>query len=131
MREIKFRAWDGQQMIYPDNKYNIDLCFNRVGGWCLWNTAITPHKLISGQFNKQTFELMQFVGLHDKNGKEIYEKDIIKDEEINGSIEWSIQFGGWIIQYINGEFNHLFEDRDNLEVIGNIYESPIDNNSGK
>lgn len=76
-----------------------------------------------GQVNNPI--LMQFTGLKDKNGKEIYEGDIFQDEE-DGScefVEWDNEFGGWSTQawYSVGEFAQAAE---RLEVIGNIYENP-------
>ena len=61
MREIKFRAWDGEKMVCPDY-------IDRKGmGW--WRENGIP----------ENSELtMQYVGLKDKNGKEIYEGDIFK-----------------------------------------------------
>ena len=59
-REIKFRAWDGEQMISPDY-------INRQGCAC-WKSNSIP---------ETTNKVMQFTGLVEKNGKEIYEGDIV------------------------------------------------------
>ena len=97
-REIKFRAW------------------NKAGKIMLnWDT-------IKYQLNNQHFELMQFTGLHDKNGKEIYEGDIVHDPKC---------IGKEIVRFIDCGFElyHPVSRRGlseqyahNIEVIGNIYE---------
>src|SRR6056297_3389785 len=65
MRKIKFRAWDGEKynydgfVIYPNGEIEYP-----EGGWDL-----------TGHYDKHLIE--QYTGLHDKNGKEIYEGDIV------------------------------------------------------
>jgi uncharacterized phage protein (TIGR01671 family) len=62
MREIKFRAWDKwkNQMVMPND-----------GDFIGWH----------GPSNwKECYEVMQFTGLHDKNGKEVWEGDIVHVE---------------------------------------------------
>lgn len=70
MREIKFRAWDMDEnkMVYPTIEHNEKYVMQLNCGYM-------------GEFNGSTYDtvkmpLMQFTGLKDKNGKEIYEGDI-------------------------------------------------------
>lgn len=114
MREIKFRAWDkAGEKIIP---------IEEVNNW-----------RIGGSVQSQLFELMQYTGLKDKNGVEIYEGDILKaGDGYTGLIGYrteSAQFVGFNIgnEFTEEEFDTLYTVNgsfNSAEVIGNRFETP-------
>lgn len=108
-REIKFRAWDGEQMVSPDY-------IDRKGRGH-WKSDSVP--ICTGVNAPDA--LMQFTGLHDAEGKEIYEGDILETLDGKLAIEWNDDV--CIFQYSDG---HCFIDRYGMwcVVVGNIYENP-------
>ena len=123
MREIKFRAWD-----------ELD---KKMSFWTLNDLIINfGYSELTEKPNVLNDEFMQYTGLKDKNGKEIYEGDIIQFKRNNEEfrrkeIQWINHYGQWNFPNLNNNESNYKKDitpKDILdsswEVIGNIYENP-------
>lgn len=118
-REIKFRAWDsiaGQMWedVYFDGGhiYTIGPDGENASTMPRWDDNA----------------LMQFTGLKDKNGKEIYESDVVRLYDNNNGF-FEVIFvneyvGGWVLKHKDYDLVSLGARKiDKVEVIGNIYEN--------
>jgi hypothetical protein len=139
-REIKFRVWDKTAIFVRDDgtlpngkphmKYDVGIMASHAKSE--YAGGIDGLEI---RVNSERFVLMQYTGLKDKNGKEIYEGDIVQTN-LNKKI-WSIDFrvGSWVFNKEAGvgdyEWYYFHEYREMLarangkiEIIGNIYEQP-------
>ena len=90
-------------------------------------TVLFEGKILGVDTHADEIELMQSTELFDKNGKEIFEGDILgtKDGLLNGIIEYRTDLGMWtnsLLRYNN--FERLCSIASDREIIGNIYENP-------
>ena len=111
MREIKFRVWDKSinKMITQENvKEFLDKTIKRY------------------EPSENRFDIMQYTGLHDKNGKEIYEGDIVRlGTYTKGVVEYSDEYVQFIIintNTIEYEYEPL-GDYTKIEIIGNKWDT--------
>lgn len=77
--------------------------------------------------NDDHFILMQYTGLKDKNGKEIYEGDVVRthNDMASEQVYWNNEYAQFSKgRVIDGVFSNIHEDISYCEVIGNIYENP-------
>lgn len=128
MRQIKFRAWhknlkkmvDVYQMVF-------DFATNRSRKELEEPDLITSVGKLHGIGG--SYELMQYTGLKDKNGKEIYEGDILewKSEEEGSSdkyeVTWNEEKCGFRAEWLRDR-KQMHSPENDFEIIGNIYENP-------
>lgn len=136
MREIKFR---GKR--FRDGKWIYGYLVGNLGIISKKSLFITPgpsHLVV--EISPET--VGQFTGLHDKNGKEIYEGDIVnmhyfseglssnlgvfeEDNTITGDIQYRQDFATYVVNTKNQDFTiseYCQEPSEELEIIGNIFE---------
>ena len=127
MREIKFRVWDKHANMFSIRAHEMNIQTGQISD--------LPER----------YDIEQFTGLRDKNGKEIYENDIIRmvyihDEgggwrsnskevgKVYFDIHWGVKFDCVDFSQRTAKYWKLeassFSDACDVEVIGNIHENP-------
>ena len=124
-REIKFRVWDWKEYTYSDKLYyngieshsEVYQNFSKIG-FLFYSKAEIAEKCI----------IQQFTGLKDKNGKEIYEGDIVEGsgDTTFSKGRYEITFGSYGIGFRRKLKNGNYSTSTILEynIIGNIFENP-------
>lgn len=133
MREIKFRAWDEINNKWIDG---CDLIMESNGR--VWVGDVNNPPMIQIKSENVVF----FTGLKDKNGKEIFDGDVVKNsrcgsnqlmlvkwtdaiEEVSSDgVEWTRQKPGFDFEKIGNGMTYVFVASKDLKIIGNIYENP-------
>lgn len=111
-RQIKFKVWDNQlNLFHKTNSHN---------------SIKLDREFILQQ--EEFLDYLQFTGLKDKNGKDIYMGDILEIESGNPMIvSWSDRFASFVLARKDWAFRHWFGESCNPEdciIVGNIYENP-------
>ena len=127
MREIKFRVWDKNRKTFLDFYWAVDK---------LGRTFSILDKYVYDEFTDE-IELMQYTGLKDMNGVEIYEGDVVnvswplsKLKGINHAIGYSeVKDGHPVSEAIDWyeDVSRLIQTHDNggqITVVGNCFENP-------
>ena len=119
----KFRAYDSgslSRMYQPD-----EVMVGDGNIWIIDEDSVAGDWIVNNDLN-----LMQSTGLKDKNGKEIFEGDIVDYKGREAVIKWHGSYASFIYRFVDGlqervsKWDPLFLACYHFEVIGNIYENP-------
>ena len=118
MHEFKFRAWDKARNVItpPFTLWDIDQSEEGLHIWINRYGEIYEDELI----------IMQYTGLKDCEGREIYEGDIIETPLLTGVVTWDNFFGCWRVVDLDKVFNPAltYSRAKESNIIGNIFENP-------
>ena len=131
-RIIKFRAWDEQAKVMHK-----DFRFIKSGDdgsdWIVFASHLqtlnsVPHPL-ENPYLQQQMKVMQFIGLLDINGVEIYESDFVSDHVGVGLVCYSEKHAAFRVIYGDGLAKWFYDynlkgERESIAVIGNIHQNP-------
>lgn len=133
MKNIKFRAWDKENNqwyspTFEAYKGNLHELFISLSGGL---SAHTMAGMEDESLWPNKFKLSQYTGENDKNGKEIFEGDIVDHEDTYpGNLpefhRYVVEFGGgsfYLRSFVDPEYNDLLNIGP-LEIVGNVYENP-------
>jgi uncharacterized phage protein (TIGR01671 family) len=135
MREIKFRAWqknDSEYRLETEPEYYMD--YDPTFKVDVIGAGATEEYAELNEGLKSISNLMQYTGIKDYNGKEIYEGDIVHNVTytFNGVVFFD-NGSFWVREYLSHVDEGLYDDREketrwsidlSWEIIGNIYENP-------
>lgn len=130
VREIKFRAWDEKEKCW-------------IGGFSIHNSGMFSDwagaRLVNGvciadanwEYPEKLphIKIMQYTGLKDKNGREIYDGDVLEEKEsfdeiFRHIVKWSDLNAGWMFDWCGECLGSSDISLNNCEVIGNIHQNP-------
>ncbi|EAC9723672.1 hypothetical protein N0C11_000514 [Listeria monocytogenes] len=126
MRDIEYRAFVKEtKKMLPVT----DLCFNETEAVGVSGCGDANCTLCVDWYNFDDVVLMQYTGLKDKNGKKIFEGDIV-DISVYDRLDWSsikgkVVFlnGAWLVEDVGHFAITLQSETNEIEIIGNVHEN--------
>lgn len=123
MREILFRGKckNSGEWVVGDFCHPCNICYETIGydeqlkqdNVPIWNDEAVAPETVG-----------QYTGLTDKNGKKIFDGDIVRYDNGTGYIAWSDYNAAWMCVEEKGEYREWFSNMSEIEIIGNIYDNP-------
>lgn len=124
-REIKFRAWDKEYNVmrsFSNHKEGILYAYGEFkvsSGWDSYDSPTFEHD------TAKHFEIMQFTGLQDSKGVDIYESDIVYIAGTgNCKVEWDNCLSSFIFDNKRAGYSYQDVIEDVERVVGNIHQNP-------
>ena len=122
-REILFKAKGTKNCIWVEGCYILDESSTNEFKHRI--QPIADGKLYASPVNPDT--ICQWTWLTDKNGKKIWENDILKCDDDYLLVQWNSTFAGWCLRKNGWMHDHFFGeacDPKDCEVVGNLFDNP-------
>jgi len=125
MRMLKFRAWNGGNKEFMNGK---DIKIFLDGSIAVFENAPLPLDKFKEYY--PLIEIIEFSGVVDNNGTEIYEGDIVVVTNWLEGKPWVGHIHNCVVEFLHGKFelkNHWMHEslsRSDVKVIGNIFQNP-------
>jgi len=122
-KQLKFRVWDKleKRFIYPDKGYQGHYVLDLNGRF---------QNLQNGSGGNE-YVVQRFIGILDRNLKEIYERDVVKFFTLNGEEIGEVRYSTDSCAYYINDYPIMNLDLASLEIVGNMVEDYMWDESGE